>query len=52
MFELVSEAMNETRANASIIFVPPEHAGEAMIEAIEAEMPLVVVVTDRVRSST
>lgn len=48
VFERVADAMNETRANASIVFVPPEHAADAIIEAIEAAMPLVVVVTERV----
>jgi succinyl-CoA synthetase alpha subunit len=48
VFDRVTEAVQETRANASIIFVPAEHAREAMVEAIEAEVPLVVVVTERV----
>lgn len=48
IFETVAKAVNETQANASIIFVPPANAANAMIEAIEAEMPLVVVVTERV----
>ena len=48
VFDRVDEAMRETRANASTVFVPPDHAGAAMIEAIEAGMPLVVVVTERV----
>src|SRR5262245_47965683 len=48
VFDRVSEAMKQTRANASAVFVPSDHAAAAMIEAIEAEMPLVVVVTDRV----
>lgn len=48
IFETVAKAVDETQANASIIFVPPANAANAMIEAIEAEMPLVVVVTERV----
>jgi succinyl-CoA synthetase alpha subunit len=48
VFDRVADAMRETKANASVVFVPAEHACEAMIEAIEAEMPLVVVVTERV----
>ena len=40
--------MRATRANASAVFVPPDRAASAMIEAIEAEMPLVVVVTERI----
>ncbi|MET3794063.1 succinate--CoA ligase subunit alpha [Aquamicrobium terrae] len=48
MFNAVAEAMTETGANASMVFVPPPTAADAMIEAIEAEMPLVVALTERV----
>lgn len=48
VFERVAEARRQTGANASIVFVPPPNAAAAMIEAIEAEMPLVVAVTERV----
>ena len=48
VFETVREAMRATGANASAVFVPPDSAARAMIEAIEAEMPLVVVVTERI----
>lgn len=48
VFDRVSEAMRQARANASIVFVPPDRAASAMIEAIEAEMPLVVTVTERI----
>ncbi len=48
VFDTVAKAVEETHANASIIFVPPQNAANAMIEAIEAEIPLVVVVTERV----
>jgi succinyl-CoA synthetase alpha subunit len=48
VFDSVAEAARATRANASAIFVPPDRAAGAMIEAIEAEMPLVVAVTERV----
>lgn len=48
IFDTVSAARQETGANASILFVPPANAAAAMIEAIEAEMPLVVTVTERV----
>lgn len=48
VFETVSAATSATAANASIVFVPPQHAAQAMIEAIEAEIPVVVCVTERV----
>ncbi len=48
VFDDVAEAMRTTAANASAIFVPPDRAAQAMLEAIEAEMPLVVVVTERI----
>ncbi|CEJ11176.1 Succinyl-CoA ligase [ADP-forming] subunit alpha [bacterium YEK0313] len=48
VFDRVADARRATGANASILFVPPAHAASAMIEAIEAEMPLVVTVTERV----
>lgn len=48
IFDSVVEAVKATRANASAVFVPPDHAASAMIEAIEAELPLVVAVTERI----
>ncbi len=48
IFDNMKKAVSETKANASMIFVPPANAANAMIEAIEAEVPLVVVVTERV----
>lgn len=48
VFNRVAEAVAETGANASLVFVPAEDAAAAMIEAIEAEVPLVVCVTERV----
>jgi succinyl-CoA synthetase alpha subunit len=48
VFDTVAEAATKTGANASLVFVPPEHAASAMIEAIEANIPLVVCVTERV----
>lgn len=48
LFNTVAEAKKAAQANASIIFVPPANAAVAMIEAIEAEMPLVVTVTERI----
>lgn len=48
VFDRVADAVRDTGANASMIFVPPASAAAAMIEAIEAEIPLVVAVTERV----
>lgn len=48
VFDTVARAVRDTQANAAMIFVPPAHAAAAMIEAIEAEVPLVVSVTERV----
>ena len=48
IFDTVSDAVAGTGADASIVFVPPPNAAEAMIEAIEAEIPVVVCVTERV----
>ena len=48
VFDSVREAAAETGANASLIFAPAHHAGAAMIEAIEQEIPVAVCVTERV----
>ena len=46
VFGSVSEAMAETGADVSIVFVPPVFAKDAVVEAIEAGIPLVVVITE------
>lgn len=46
VFGTVTEAMRATGANVSVVFVPPRFAKGAVIEAIEAGMPLVVVITE------
>ena len=46
VFGTVREAIAETGADVSIIFVPPAFAKDAMVEAIDAEIPLLVVITE------
>src|SRR5436305_7180918 len=46
VFATVSEAMKETGADASVVFVPPAFARDAAVEAIDAAMPLLVVITE------
>ncbi len=46
VFGTVAEAMKATGADTSIVFVPPAFAKDAVVEAIEAEIPLVVVITE------
>jgi len=48
VFDTVAEAVAATGANASLVFVPPDRAAAAMIEAIRAGIALVVCVTERV----
>jgi succinyl-CoA synthetase alpha subunit len=46
VFGSVEEAMKETGADVSVLFVPPRFARDAVIEAIDAEIPLAVVITE------
>lgn len=46
VFNTVAEAMSATGANTSVVFVPPKFAKAAVIDAIDAAMPLVVVITE------
>jgi succinyl-CoA synthetase alpha subunit len=46
VFGTVAEAMQETGANVSVIFVPPAFAKAAMFEAIDAQIELAVVITE------
>jgi len=46
VFATVEEARKETGADVSVVFVPPAFAKDAAIEAVDAEMPLLVVITE------
>ncbi|ESY44223.1 succinate--CoA ligase subunit alpha [Mesorhizobium sp. RSR380A] len=46
IFGSVAEGKEKTGANASVVYVPPAGAAEAILEAIEAEIPLIVCITE------
>ncbi|MEV0252549.1 succinate--CoA ligase subunit alpha [Nocardia sp. NPDC050712] len=46
VFATVAEAIKETGADVSIAFVPPKFSKDAILEAIDAEIPLLVVITE------
>ena len=48
VFDTVEEAVVQTSANASVIYVPPAFAGDAILEAIDCEIPLIVCITEGV----
>ena len=46
IFDTLSEAVRETGANASVVYVPPPFAAGAIMEAADASLPLVVCITE------
>ncbi len=46
VFDTVREANDATDCNASVIYVPPPFAADAILEAIDAEIPLIVCITE------
>ena len=48
VFDTVADAVRETGANASVVFVPPRAAADAILEAADAGLPLVVCITEGV----
>ena len=46
VFNTVADAVHETRANCSVIYVPPMAAAGAIFEAVDADIPLVVCITE------
>src|SRR5207237_9879322 len=48
IFDTVARAVAETAANASVIYVPPPFAADAIMEAADAKIPLIICITEGV----
>lgn len=46
VFNTVKEAVEKTKAEASVIFVPPPFAADAILEAIDAKVPVIIAITE------
>jgi succinyl-CoA synthetase alpha subunit len=46
VFDTVAEAMRQQGADASVIYVPPPFAADSILEAIDAEIPLIICITE------
>src|SRR5579883_2674816 len=46
VFDTVHDAVKGTGANATVIYVPPAFAADAILEAIDAEVPLIITITE------